>query len=62
MNKIELFFTNQFKFILVVLAIVKLWLVMGVSVTAMGGAYHDDHLFINLANSFLEFLSGDHEK
>ncbi len=58
MNKIESFFTNQFKFILVVLAIVKLWLVMGVSFVAQY-APHDSLLFINLANSFLGFLKGE---
>lgn len=47
----------KFKLTITLLAMVKLWLVMGVSIMAIGNADHDERLFLNLANSFLQWLA-----
>jgi hypothetical protein len=47
----------KFKLTLTLLAIVKLWLVAGVSIMAIGDANHDERLFLNLADSLLQWLA-----
>ncbi|MBB6732279.1 hypothetical protein [Cohnella zeiphila] len=39
--------------IIILLTFLKLWLVMGQSMTAIGNAGHDDRLFLNLSNALL---------
>jgi len=38
----------------IILALIKLWLIGGQTLTAWGGNVHDDRLFINLANTLLK--------
>jgi hypothetical protein len=47
----------KFKLIIVLLAMVKLWLVAGISITAIGNAGHDERLFLHLADSLLQWLT-----
>jgi hypothetical protein len=61
-NKIESLLFNKFWLILLFLALIKLWLVLGVSLVGFGWGEHDDRLFLNLTNGFLSFLEGSQDK